>query len=39
MPEEVVDKYFEEHGVGIVIFDVDADLGPIPDDGSSGKLN
>lgn len=38
-PEEVVDRYCEANGVGILVYEVDDELGPIPDDGSSGKLN
>lgn len=38
VPEEIVDRYCEEHGVGIVVPEVDDELGPLPDDGSSGKL-
>lgn len=39
LPKEVVDRYCLANGVGIVVLEVDDDLGPIPDDGSSGKLN
>jgi hypothetical protein len=39
VPEEVVDRYCAENGVGIVILGVEDWLGEIPDDGSSGKLN
>jgi hypothetical protein len=38
-PEEIVDRYCEAEGVGIVVLEVDDSLGPIPDDGSTGKLN
>ena len=38
--EEVVDRYCECNGVGgIVVLDVDDELGPLPYDGSSAKLN
>jgi hypothetical protein len=33
------DRYCEQHGVGIVVLEVDEDLGPLPDDGSIAKLN
>lgn len=39
VPKEMVDRYCRSEGVGIVELEVDEDLGPIPDDGSSGKLN
>lgn len=39
VPEEIVDRYCAEHGVGIVVLDVDDELGPLPNDGASGKLN
>lgn len=38
VPEEIVDRYCEAIGVGIVVLEVDDELGPLPDDGSSGKL-
>jgi len=39
VPEEIVDRYLEVEGAGIVVLEVDDELGPIPDAGSSGKLN
>lgn len=38
-PEEIVDRYCKANGVDIVVLEVDDDLGPIPNDGSSGKLS
>ena len=39
VPKEVVDRYCLANGVGIVELEVDDELGPIPNDGRSGKLN
>lgn len=39
VPEEVVDRYCADNGVGIVVLEVDDELGQIPGAGSSGKLN
>lgn len=37
VPEEIVDLYCLGEGVGVVVVEVDEDLGPIPDEGASGK--
>lgn len=39
VPKEVVDRYCLTNSVGIVVLEVDDEMGPIPDDGSNGKLN
>lgn len=39
VPEEIVDRYCEANGVGIVVLEVDDELGELPDDGQSGKLH
>jgi len=39
VPEEIVDRYCEDNGVGIAVLEVDEELGELPDEGSSGKLN
>ena len=38
VPEEVVDRYCEANDVGIVVVEVDEELGELQDDGS-GRLN
>lgn len=39
VPEEVVDRYCAAERVGVVVLEVDEDLGELPDDGASGRLN